>query len=217
MRITPSALLRFAAPAVLLLAAALFLHARSHPETSAARLPIADFPRQLNGWASRDVPIAQEVRDVLGPGDFLSRIYLRPDQPYVDFFVAYFPTQRTGKAIHSPKNCLPASGWAPTESSQLDIKRPGGAPVTVNRYVISKGLDRQLVLYWYQAHARVVASEYWAKYFLVADSIRMNRSDGSLVRVITPILPNENIDAAQKRAVVFAEAALGNLDRYIPR
>lgn len=217
MKITPSSLLRFAAPALLLLAAALFLHARSHPETPAARLPVAEFPRELDGRSSRDMPISQEVRDILGPGDFLSRVYLRPGEPYVDFFVAYFPTQRTGRAIHSPKNCLPGSGWTPTESGQVEIKGPGGAPVTVNRYVISKGMDRQLVLYWYQAHARVVASEYWAKYFLIADSVRMNRSDGSLVRVITPILPSESSDAAQKRAALFAETALGNLDRYIPR
>lgn len=217
MKITPSSLIRFAAPAVLMLAAALFLHARSHPETPAARLPMAEFPREVDGYASRDVPITPDVREILGPGDFLSRIYLRPDRPYVDFFVAYFASQRTGNSIHSPKNCLPGSGWMPTESGQVSIKGPDGAPVTVNRYVIAKGLDRQLVLYWYQAHGRVVASEYWAKYFLIADAISMNRSDGSLVRVITPILPNESSEAAQQRVVGFAEAALRNLDRYIPR
>ncbi|MBZ5647044.1 MAG: EpsI family protein [Acidobacteriia bacterium] len=217
MRLTPSAVLRFAVPAALLLAAALFLHARSRPEPQAAHLPIRDFPRELGGWSSKDIEIAPEVREILGPGDFLSRIYMRPDQPYVDLFVAYFPTQRTGNSIHSPKNCLPGSGWAPTESSQLQITGPGGAPVTVNRYIISKGLDRELVLYWYQAHARVVASEYWAKYFLVADSIRMNRSDGSLVRVITPIAPHDSPESAQQRAVEFAQSALGQLDSFIPR
>ena len=217
MRLTPWSVLRFAVPAALLLAAALFLHARSRPEPQAARLPIGDFPRELGGWSSKDVVISPEVREILGPGDFLSRVYVRPDQPYIDFFVAYFPSQRTGNSIHSPKNCLPGSGWAPTESSQLQIPGRGGAPVTVNRYIISKGLDRQLVLYWYQAHARVVASEYWAKYYLVADSIRMNRSDGALVRVITPITARDGLDAAQQRAMQFAQTALGKLDGYIPR
>ncbi len=217
MRLTASAVLRFAAPAALLLAAALFLHARSRPEKPAARRPIADFPREIGGWTSREMPIGQDVRDILGPGDLLSRIYYRPGQPYVDFFVAYFPSQRTGNTIHSPKNCLPGSGWTPTESGHIQIATLGGAPVTVNRYVIAKGLDRQLVLYWYQAHARVVASEYWAKYFLVADSIRMNRSDGSLVRVITPISRNEDPEVAQNRAVQFAQIVLGKLDSYIPR
>lgn len=217
MRLNASAVLRFAAPAVLLLAAALFLHARSHLEAQAARLPIQDFPRELGGWSGKDLGISPDVREILGPGDFLSRVYLRPDQPYVDFFVAYFPSQSTGNSIHSPKNCLPGSGWMPTESGQLQIQSPGGAMVTVNRYVITKGLDSQLVLYWYQAHARVVASEYWAKYFLVADAIRMNRSDGSLVRVVTPITRYDGPEAAQQRAVQFAQLALGKLDSFIPR
>lgn len=217
MRWTPSLVLRFAAPAVLLLAAALFLHARSHPEPLAPRLALRDFPRELGVWSSRDLEISSDVREILGPGEFLSRIYQRPDQPYVDLFVAYFSSQRTGNSIHSPKNCLPGSGWTPTESGQIQIQAPDGARVTVNRYIVSKGLDRQLVLYWYQAHARVVASEYWAKYFLVADAIRMNRSDGSLVRVTTPLTARENPDAAQQRAVQFAQMALGKLGPFIPR
>lgn len=219
MRMTPSAVLRFAVPAVLLLAAALFLHARSHPEKIAARLPVADFPRELGSWrGAKDVGISQEVRDILGAGDFLSRIYRgRPDEPYIDFFIAYFPSQRTGNTIHSPKNCLPGTGWMPTESGHLQIQGPAGSPVTVNRYIIARGLDQQFVLYWYQAHGRVVASEYWAKYFLVADAIGMNRSDGSLVRVITPIGRNEDPAAAQQRAVQFAQLALGKLDSFVPR
>ncbi len=217
MRMSLSGVLRFAVPAVLLLAAALFLHARSHPETQVARLPIGDFPRELDGWSSQDIPIEQAVRDILGPGEFLSRIYYRLNQPYIDFFVAYFPSQRTGNTIHSPKNCLPGSGWMPAESGHLQIQDPAGSRVTVNRYIIAKGLDREFVLYWYQAHGRVVASEYWAKYFLVADAIGMNRSDGSLVRVITPIGRNEDPEIAQQRAVQFAQAALAKLDGYIPR
>ncbi len=217
MKLDRQALLRFAAPAVLLLGAALFLQARSRPEPQPQRLPLAEFPRQLAGWDSKEVPVSQEVRDILGPGDFLSRIYYRPGQPYIDFFVAYFPSQRTGNTIHSPKNCLPGSGWMPTEASYLQLRRPDGAMVTANRYIIANGLDRQLVIYWYQAHGHIVASEYWAKYFLVKDAIAMNRTDGSLVRVITPILSNEETAVAEQRAVRFAEIILGNLDPYIPR
>ncbi len=211
-----SSWIRSLVPIAMLLAAAVFLHARSRPEPQVARHPVADFPRAISGWQSRDLVIAEDVREILGPGDFLSRVYLRPNQPYVDFFVAYFASQRSGNSIHSPKNCLPGAGWSPTESGSVTLPRPGGA-VTVNRYVISKGMDKQLVLYWYQAHGRVVASEYWAKYFLVADSIRTGRSDGSLVRVITPVGARETESAAQERAVQFAQAALDNLDLVIPR
>ena len=217
MRLDTSAILRFAAPALLLLGAALFLQARSRPEAQPQRLPLAEFPRQLGGWDSKEVGVSQEIRDILGPGDFLSRIYFRPTQPYIDFFVAYFPSQRTGNTIHSPKNCLPGSGWMPTEASYLQIRSPNGAMVTANRYIIANGLDKQMVIYWYQAHGHAVASEYWAKYFLVKDAIVMNRTDGSLVRVITPILSNETSDVAQARAVAFAQSALANLDRFIPR
>ena len=217
MRFKAGAVLRFLAPALLLLAAALFLQARSRPEPQASRLPIAEFPHQIGGWFSKDVGISQDVRDILGPGDFLSRVYFRPNQPYIDFFVAYFPTQRTGNSIHSPKNCLPGSGWSPTDSGYLQLRLPDGSTAAVNRYIISKGLDKQYVLYWYQSHGRVVASEYWAKYFLVKDAMTMNRTDGSLVRVITPVIPGEDSGAAQQRATSFAEAILGNLDKFIPR
>ncbi len=217
MKLDTHGLLRFAAPALLLLGAALFLQARSRPEPQPPRPPLAEFPRQVEAWNSKDVGISQEVRDTLGPGDFLSRIYFRPEQPYIDFFVAYFPSQRTGNTIHSPKNCLPGSGWMPTEASYLQLRRPDGALVTANRYIIANGLDKQLVLYWYQAHGHVVASEYWAKYFLVKDAIVMNRTDGSLVRVITPILSSESAGDAEQRAVRFAQLVLADLDRYIPR
>ncbi len=78
------------------------------------------------------------------------------------FFAAYFPSQRTGDTIHSPQNCLPGAGRTPIEFSRMPLERPGRPAITVNRYVIAKGIDRMLVLYWYEAHGRVVASEYWA-------------------------------------------------------
>ncbi len=213
----PRNLARFLVPVVLVLSTALLLQARGSREVIAPRQELAGFPTELDGRSSREIVIGQDVRDILGPGDFLNRFYFRPDQPYIDFFVAYFASQRTGKAIHSPKNCLPGSGWTPTDSGYVQIRRPDGTPVTVNRYVIGKGLERQIVLYWYQAHDRVVASEYWAKYFLVADAITMNRSDGALVRVITPVNSQEGFDKAQARAVRFAETAFANLGPYIPR
>ena len=217
MRFSASSALRFAVPVVLLLVTAGFLRAHSEPERPIKRRPVADIPRELAGWRSLDNPISNEMRENLGPGEFLSRIYTRPKSSYVDFFIAYFPSQRTGNTIHSPKNCLPGSGWSPTESGQIQIQRPDGKKVGVNRYIIARGADRQFVLYWYQAHSRVVASEYHAKFFLVKDALAMNRTDGSLVRVITPIGSGESTEAAQQRAVGFAELALGNLDEVIPR
>jgi EpsI family protein len=213
-----SAWLRFATAVAVLLAAAAFLHARHKPELDLSRRSLADFPLIIGPWVGRELSIAPEVREVLGPGDFLARIYVDSStQAPVDLFIAYFPSQRAGDTIHSPQNCLPGAGWAPLERDLLQIARPDGSRAQVNRYVIARGSERQIVLYWYQAHGRMVSSEYWAKYYLVADSIRMNRSDGSLVRAVAPIGRHESLADAQARAVDFAQKLLPLLDAYIPR
>jgi EpsI family protein len=211
--------LRFALAATLLAATAILLHARSRNEFIPQRQPLASFPHQLGEWEGRDVNIPQDVLDVLGAGDFLLRVYQdrSTPQPWVDLFLAYFPTQRAGDTIHSPKNCLPGAGWSPVESSRIAISLPGRAPFPANRYVIAKGPDRQLVIYWYWAHDRAVASEYWAKFYLVADSIRMNRSDGSLIRVTTPMGERETADAAQQRLLSFAGNVIPPLNNSVPR
>jgi EpsI family protein len=94
---------------------------------------------------------------------------------------------------------------------------PGHAPFLANRYVIAKGQDRQLVLYWYWAHDRAVASEYAAKFYLVTDSIRMRRSDGSLIRLSASLGPNEDIESAQKVLVSFAGNVISRINTYVPR
>jgi EpsI family protein len=211
--------LRFALAAALLAGTATFLHHRSGNEVIAPRPPLASFPAKLGGWTGADVPIPQDALQVLGPGDFLLRLYSNQArmQPDVDLFLAYFPSQRTGDTIHSPKHCLPGAGWLPVESSRITLSLPGRAPFLANHYVIAKGGDRQLVLYWYLAHDRIVASEYWAKFYLVADAIRMNRSDGSLVRFTTAITGGESADAAQQRLLAFAGNVVPLLNDYVPR
>ena len=211
--------LRFLLVVALLGTTAVFLQAHGRVERVPDRLPLASFPKQLNGWTGTDISIEQDVLDVLGAGDFLLRVYRNENlaQPYVDLFIAYFPSQRAGDTIHSPKNCLPGAGWRPAESDRIDISLPGHRPFPANRYVIEKGQDRQLVLYWYWAHDRAVASEYWAKFYLVADSMRLNRSDGSMVRVTTPLRAGESADAAQQRLLSFAGGVVPLLNQYVPR
>jgi EpsI family protein len=210
---------RFIAALVLLVGTALLLQARNRGEIFPARKPLSAFPAQLGNWSGRDVEIGKEILDVLGPGDFLLRVY-RPDdnsQPGTDLFIAYFPSQRAGDTIHSPKNCLPGAGWTPIDSTRIALSVAGHAPFPVNRYVIAKGSERLLVLYWYWAHDRAVASEYWAKIYLVTDSIRMNRSDGALVRLNTRMLPGESVDAAMARLTPFAGQVVPLLNEYIPQ
>jgi EpsI family protein len=212
-------LARFLFATLLIAGAAIFLRAHSRGEVFPSRQALQSFPRRVGDWTGTDVAIDQDALQVLGPGDFLLRLFTDPDKrlPYIDLFIAYFPSQRAGDTIHSPKNCLPGAGWAPVESSRVMLSVPGQTPFPVNRYVIAKGDSRQLVLYWYWAHGRGVASEYWAKYYLVADSIRMNRSDGSLVRVTTPLLPGETAETAERRVLPFVADVVPLLPNYVPR
>ena len=210
--------MRFAVALALLAATAMFLAARSGGENLPAREPLAKVPGELDGWVGRDSKIDDDTRRVLGDGEFLLRYYTRsPEEPWINLFVAYFPTQRTGSTMHSPQNCLPGAGWLPVVAGRLSLKRANGEAVTINRYIIAKGLDRQLVLYWYQSHGRIVASEYWAKIYLVTDSMRLNRSDGALVRVVTPLLRGEEEEKAARRATGFAEMILDRIDPFIPK
>ncbi len=198
---------------------AIFLQARSRNEVIPQRMPLSSFPAQLSNWDSTEIVQDKQTLAVLGPGDFMERIYQDPNGklPYVDLFLAYFPSQRAGETPHSPQHCLPGAGWNPDENVRVTLSLPGHAPFPANRYVISKGDQRRLVLYWFWAHDRGVASEYWAKFYLVKDAIGMNRSDGSLVRFVTPLLPGETPDAAQQRILPFTSAVVPMLDNYIPR
>ena len=213
------ATLRFIFAAALIASAALFLQAHSRGEYFPPRLPLQSFPQQFGSWTSYDVAMEKDVLEILGPGDFLLRLYQNQQEkrPPIDLFIAYFPSQRAGDTIHSPQHCLPGSGWTPIENKPILLSMPGHSPFPANRYVITKGDARQVVLYWFWAHDRGVASEYWAKFYLVADSIRMNRTDGALVRITTPMYPGETVDAAVERLMPFTNNVTSLLDSYIPR
>jgi EpsI family protein len=211
--------LRFFVAAGLIALTGILLQARGRTEIIPSRPPLSSFPTQLGTWSGTDITLDKQTLEVLGPGDFMERAYQDPNGklPWVDVFLAYFPSQRSNDTIHSPQHCLPGSGWNPVEDVIVTLSPPGHRPFPANRYVISKDGERRLVLYWFWAHDRGVASEYWAKYYLVKDAIRMNRSDGALVRVVTPMAPGETPEAAQQRLVPFTSDLFPLLDEYIPR
>ena len=209
---------RFVPVGLLLCACAAFLQARSTKEAVPPHKELAAFPKTIEAWQGKDIGLDQATLDVLGPGDFLMRDYERSSsEPAVNLYLAYFPSQRTGDTIHSPQNCLPGAGWTPVESKQIAFATSNRTTIPINRYVIAKGPNRELVFYWYQAHGRVTPSEYWAKIYLVTDAIRMNRTDGALVRVITPIENANDEGVAQARASEFTQRVLPLLNSYIPR
>jgi EpsI family protein len=212
--------LRFWAVCLLLAAAVLVLHLRDRAERVVATEPLSSFPRGISAWTGIDQPIDSETLEVLGAGDVLSRIYTqrRPQEsttPPISLFIGYFPSQRTGTTIHSPKNCLPGAGWAFESSSTTTLQDSEGKVHRIGEYVIVNGGQRQFVAYWYQAHGRTVANEYMAKIYLVSDAIRMNRTDGALVRVITP-MESSGDSNARVRVEAFAAKLFPILPRFIP-
>jgi EpsI family protein len=211
--------LRFSIAAVLMLVTAIVLQAHSRGEYFPPRSSLSSLPSNIDGWAGSDETLDKETLDILGPGEFLVRDYENQGhpQPWVNLYIAYFPSQRAGDTIHSPNHCLPGAGWVPTSREIVQLKNPDGSTFPVNRYVVAKSGERQLVLYWFQAHGREVASEYWAKYYLIRDSIQMNRSDGALVRLMTPMLDKESADTAQARMMQLGDKILPLLNNYIPR
>lgn len=203
-------------PVLILLVGALFLRSRSRAEVLPPHQDLAAFPAQIGSWTGSRVTIPQESLAVLGPGHFLERLYQDPGKEAIDLFIAYFPKQSTGDTIHSPKHCLPGAGWTPVESKIIHVAWGDGQMLNANEYVLQLGLSKEVVIYWFQSHGRTVASEYWVKFYLIEDALRMNRTDGALVRVITPVGDTEAISSSEQRALNFTRKVLPMLHTYIP-
>ena len=204
---------------VLLIAQASVFYGFSRGSESAppAR-PLDQFPTQLGTWRMVEQGVMeQEVKDVLRADDYVTRTYAESPTKGANLFVAYFKSQRAGQTPHSPKNCLPGSGWIWTVSDMVPIpiaSRP--QPIVVNRYIVSKGEDRSVVLYWYQSRDRVVASEYKAAAFSVVDALRYNRTDTALVRVVVGFRTPQQQEAAFQTGVEFVQRFFDTLRRFFP-
>lgn len=214
-----SQLSRAVAICALMGATTLFIANARKAEIPVERPAFASFPMEIEGWrAVNDPPLDADVLRVLGADDYLSRAYYRPDGAAVGLFMGFYASQRQGDTIHSPLNCIPGAGWEPVSQGRLLIPAVGGsgANIEVNRYVIQKGLDRQMVLYWYQSHGRVVASEYTSRLLLIGDAMRLNRTDGAMVRVIAPIRDESDVVRAETLATAFVHALFPRLTGYLP-
>jgi EpsI family protein len=180
--------------------------------------PLALFPMSFGGWTTlHEFPMEKEVEDVLKADDSLNREYVNPAQRAEAYlFIAFFKTQRYGQSPHSPKNCLPGAGWEQITADRPVVTVPGWpAPIQINRYVVQHGEQKSVTLYWYQSHSRVIASEFSAKFWLVADSIRYHRSDTALVRVVVPVV-NDDVERATRTGVAFTKALFPQLLRQLP-
>ncbi len=206
-----------------LVAAAIVAQSAGRAEPAVSRRGLALLPMAIDRWRGEPGPALDRASvTALGADDLLNRVYTAAGTNPVALYVGYYKSQREGDTIHSPLNCLPGAGWEPIDRRLRTIV-VGGAPdgsrsIVVNRLIIRKDLDRELVLYWYQGHGRVVASEYWGRLLLAYDALRLNRTDGALVRLITPVASGTGEeDRADASATRFARALVPLLDAYVPR
>ena len=214
---------------LVLVAGAVLIGRASKSESIPLRSPLETLPLEVAEWQGKPIErFDQRILTVLGVDDYLNRIYRAPTGVAVGLYVGYYKSQREGDTMHSPLNCLPGAGWQPAKQERTTITVPTGIDaatgqpsgrreILVNRFLIEKGLDRQVVIYWYQSHGRVVASEYWGKIYTVVDAIRMNRTDAALVRVVCPVSSGDaaGVEQAEQAATSFVRAVFPLLGQHL--
>jgi EpsI family protein len=189
----------------------------SPPSVTTAE-PLSAFPVSMGAWAGRDVALTPDVLKMAAVDDHLNRFYTGANIG-LGLYVGYYQRQRQGEALHSPLFCLPGSGWQPVETTEHQLRGPGDATYPINELIVERGLDRMLVLYWYQTRHRVTASEYRRKLFLIADALSTRRTDVALVRVTAPVSHRDLASETQARELArpFAAAVLPELQRRLFR
>jgi len=183
------------------------------------RKPFLNFPLTVANWQGRNDYIEQKYLDELKLTDYVIANYAKPEtNDTVNFYIAYFQSQRTGASVHSPKSCIPGDGWQITSFTQRELSeiKLDGVPIEVDRAIIEKGDSRQLVYYWFQQRGRSLTNEYLVKWYLFYDAITMNRTDGTLIRLVTSVKPGEDLEKADQRLQSFLKDISPQLPEYIP-
>jgi EpsI family protein len=210
---------RFQTVTLIFLLQAVALLCFSRDEMTPAVPSLRLIPEQLGSWTLAQEGIAEkEALSILQPDDYLIREYKNSSGHLANLFIAYFKTQRGERMPHSPKNCLPGNGWVSSVQGTISVL-PEGAPVSVrvNSYVVQKGDQRAIVLYWYQTWKRAIANEYIARMYLAVDSIRDNRTDTALVRIMIPIPEGVAATDYQASGIDFLRSVYPQLAPYFPK
>ena len=194
-----------------------FLNYVNHAENIVANKPFSTFPLEIGKWEGQEDRFDERTYEILGVEDSFLGNYVSPDGRRINLYIGFYQSQRQGDLIHSPRNCMPGSGWNIVGSSFEDITLPGTNPgsIEIARLNLKKGNQRQVVLYWFQSRGRFIASEYMQKIYLVMDSILRQRTDGSFVRLIAPV-NQDNQEATVDYMKDFIEVLMPVLEEYIP-
>jgi len=184
------------------------------PEVQPSREFCATFPMRFEEFRGQREPLETVYLDALKMSDYVMANYRGPDSGVINLFLAYYDSQRKGESVHSPRSCLPGGGW---KIQSFDTHAVASQPdFRVNRAVIAMGEQKQLVYYWFKQRDRAVTSEFAVKWYIFIDSLFRNRSDGALVRLVTPVPEGESLQAADSRLGRFADLIRGELARYVP-
>ncbi|MCL4462067.1 MAG: EpsI family protein [Nitrospirae bacterium] len=185
--------------------------------TIPSHLALSAFPDRIGDWTGVRIPLDKKTRSLLNADGYASVLYTEhPGEPGLLFFSIFYTRQTAEKNIHSPANCLPSSGWAVLSHKVISLPINGESlpPVDVNYDVIQKGLDKQLVLYWYQERGHVFADEYRGRIYLIEDALLLHRSDGALVRISMPVAAS--LGQTLRTEVRFLKGLSPLLGKYIP-
>lgn len=189
-------------------------------EVALERQRFASFPLEIKGWNGQETGMEKIYLDELDLDDYIVANYHREKETNpVNFYAAYYSSQRKGASIHSPKTCLPGGGWRIAEFYQrvIDvIPTADGTPLQVNRAIIRYGEQSTLVYYWFQQRHRHLTNEYLVKWFLFWDSLTRNRTDGALIRLTTPMSATSDPSEADQRLTDLLAALFPQLSNYIP-
>ncbi len=207
----------FAALTSLVLTAVMVFSIANRIEVVPDRQRFVSFPKALGNWEGRTSFLKPRIELFLGLDDYILANYTSPEKPPVNLYIAYYKSQRNGVSPHSPQACIPGGGWLITSIDVHEyVLDQDTVPVVYNRVVIQREDVKQIVYYWFDQRGRKIASEYKAKWYLLKDAILMNRTDGTLVRLVTTVYPNEDEKAADKRLAGFMAKLLPEIKNFIP-
>jgi exosortase D (VPLPA-CTERM-specific) len=183
-----------------------------------SRASFVDFPMRLSAWMGRRESLEGIYIDQLKLDDYLLADYVYDDGRQINLYIAYYNSQRKGEAVHSPRSCLPGGGWQMRDFGQRGLSgiTVGGQPLRVNRTLIELGNERQLVYYWFQQRGRIITNELAVKWYLFWDALTLHRTDGAMVRLITPLPASSSEAAADQRLADLALRVTRELPRFVP-
>jgi len=207
----------FVVAVILLAATAVLARTVEFREKVPISRPLNQLPGQIGEWSGKREVMNQSYLDLLTLSDYAMMNYTNGSGRTVNFYTAYYESQQKGQSIHSPETCLPGSGWAFNEAGPINVSIGNGKSMRINKAFIQKPGTKELTYYWFLMRGRVLTGLYQAKIYTFWDALTKHRTDGALVRLITPVYDNEKPQDAEARLQAFTREIVPVLKEYVPQ